>query len=194
MIDLKPPAWHEAYDDAIGACTSWARVREMHDDEPGRLAALECARRISIEKAFWERRANPVALVTTHAIRQASTMLVEHDDTVLCVWDRNYHGWTLPGGKVEPGETPLQTALRELTEETGVVYPETVEAPVFAFSGPSLTGWTVYVLRAVFHPVFLTARQKERGSPVAWLPRTELGYSPFRSFYQKMFIALGLDE
>lgn len=42
---------------------------------------------------------------------------------------RNAGQWALPGGRIEPGETPVETALRELAEETAV------EAPASAVAG-----------------------------------------------------------
>ncbi|GGS74162.1 hypothetical protein GCM10010156_36380 [Planobispora rosea] len=38
-------------------------------------------------------------------------VMVERDDG---------HGWALPGGTVDPGESPAQAAVRELAEETGL--------------------------------------------------------------------------
>lgn len=40
--------------------------------------------------------------------------------------DRNYDAWQMPQGGVDPGETPVQAALRELGEETGIT-PDLVD-------------------------------------------------------------------
>ncbi|MFJ9724968.1 NUDIX hydrolase [Streptomyces sp. NPDC101209] len=40
-------------------------------------------------------------------------------DRVLLAFNRFRRAWELPGGKIDPGETPRQAAVRELLEETG---------------------------------------------------------------------------
>ncbi|MGH6961524.1 MAG: NUDIX hydrolase [Dongiaceae bacterium] len=50
----------------------------------------------------------------------AFALLLDDDGRVLCV-RQNYspHEWTLPGGRVEPNESPLAALHREIMEETG---------------------------------------------------------------------------
>jgi NADH pyrophosphatase NudC (nudix superfamily) len=38
----------------------------------------------------------------------------------LLVYNEKYGAWTFPGGKLEPNETPLETAKREVWEETNL--------------------------------------------------------------------------
>ncbi|MCF2527735.1 NUDIX hydrolase [Yinghuangia sp. KLBMP8922] len=45
--------------------------------------------------------------------------------TLLTRVARPGRGWDVPGGHVEPGETPDRTAARELAEETGLSVPPT---------------------------------------------------------------------
>ena len=42
---------------------------------------------------------------------------------VLLIERGDGHGWAIPGGKLDPGETALQAARRELHEETGLILP-----------------------------------------------------------------------
>lgn len=55
-------------------------------------------------------------------MRQAARAVVINDGRLLVI-HRNKYGkeyYTLPGGGIEPGESPEQAVLRELDEETGV--------------------------------------------------------------------------
>lgn len=59
----------------------------------------------------------------THFPRLAALAVSLRDDHVLLVQRRNPPDaglWGFPGGHVEPGETALAAAARELAEETGV--------------------------------------------------------------------------
>lgn len=62
---------------------------------------------------LWGENAMADAVITAHAPDGARYLLmVERGDG---------HGWAVPGGAIEPGETPVEASARELQEETGLV-------------------------------------------------------------------------
>jgi 8-oxo-dGTP pyrophosphatase MutT (NUDIX family) len=84
-------------------------------------------------------------------------------------------GWDLPGGHVEPGETPIEAAIREVDEETGW--------PIQA-SDLTVLGWNRITLQTPKppgfrypHPVgylaYFTARLDTDGGPTIPAPGSE---------------------
>ena len=118
--------------------------------------------------------------MTEEPIVAAVSLIERSDGRILCVWNRRYLGWSLPGGKVEPGETNGQAQERELKEETGL---ETLSRKSL-YRGPH-NGATVHVFLITTRG---QPRVMEKGCPVAWLSREEfLAESPFADFYRELF-------
>jgi ADP-ribose pyrophosphatase YjhB (NUDIX family) len=53
-------------------------------------------------------------------LRHTARAIVLHDDRLLLMerWRPGHHYFSIPGGGIEEGETPQETVLRELREET----------------------------------------------------------------------------
>jgi 8-oxo-dGTP diphosphatase len=80
--------------------------------------------------------------------------------------------WSLPGGRVESGETSEQALVREMAEETGLVVEVGALVGEVTRAGP---GDAVYRIRDFFvTPVGGTQRAGDDAADVAWVPIGEL--------------------
>lgn len=68
-------------------------------------------------------KAMDTATARRKGIKLRATVIYRKDGEVLFVRKRNSK-WNLPGGRVERDETPLQAAMREMAEETGLAFDE----------------------------------------------------------------------
>ena len=62
-----------------------------------------------------------IAAAPQKELKRRATVIYRRDEAILFVRKRHAK-WNLPGGRIEKGETPLQAALREMVEETGLIF------------------------------------------------------------------------
>ena len=70
-----------------------------------------------------------------------------HSEKVLAIKRRDVPIWVLPGGGVEPGETPEQAVKREILEETGLIV--SIKRHVATYLPLNRLAYTTYVYECI---------------------------------------------
>lgn len=119
-------------------------------------------------------------------------LLINSDEKVLSVSRRNKpNDLGLPGGKLEPNETPIEALIREVKEETGLILKQEDCVPIFhSYEGRE-------------HPVLVFHVKKWQGIPcsqeseisVTWANQSQLTDSScsFHQFNTTLFLHLFLN-
>lgn len=118
--------------------------------------------------------------------RHTARAIVLHNDNLLLMerWRSGMHYFSVPGGGIESGETPEQTVVRELSEETGCEVA--IERLLYVVKFADGTDHSVFLCNYVSGDPHLPADSEEalhgdannRFKP-QWVSTEDLAQTPF---------------
>ena len=116
----------------------------QHQQNVARVARQVVA--VPIPRQIQRQRRQPPVRIPRQTIRNASIILQNGDD-ILFVHDRRGY-WVVPGGGINPGETPFHAASREFKEETGgIQLPHCFNGPNIPYEDFNRLNTRVYVCK-----------------------------------------------
>jgi 8-oxo-dGTP pyrophosphatase MutT (NUDIX family) len=160
----RPPAWR------LGPPAGWAAhtaLTATDAAESVRSAALD---QLPLTPTFPDARPSAVLIALLDGPNGAEVLLTKRSKTL-----RNHSGEiSFPGGRIDPGETPIETALREANEEVGL---DPAAVRVFG----QLSHLSTVVSRSYIVPVVATLTSRPVLTPhdaevarILWVPLAEL--------------------
>jgi 8-oxo-dGTP pyrophosphatase MutT (NUDIX family) len=104
-------------------------------------------------------------------VRAAGAVLENDAGEIALIYRPKYDDWTLPKGKLEPGETEEQAAVREVEEETGYTGELGDELGTVSYTDrhgrpKTVHYWRMNVTGGEFQP-------NREVSELRWLPRDQ---------------------
>lgn len=118
---------------------------------------------------------------------QAACALIKYEGKILAVSRRDDPTkWGLPGGKVNPGESPYDAAVRETEEETGVLILQMQLVFTAQCKGYKTSVFGVKEYRGMYF------RRRGEGL-VQWVDPLLLLAGPFGTYNRKLFKKVGIN-
>ena len=104
---------------------------------------------------------------------------------LLVIFEKKWNCWVFPGGKIEPNETPLQAAKREVFEETNLIIEDLEIVAEQNFDAKS-QGYVGYLVKANKYSGEIKIKELEKIADIQF-KQIDYDFAVNRLFYAIIF-------